>query len=181
MLAFVRSQGRRMTSWLPLTTAHRRVGVLSFGSRDATEYTDDVLAFMEQVAAVVAICVDNGINFDHAQRYQRELRDERDRLRLLLDVNNLLVSHLDYAALLKAISDAVQRVIKHDHTSWRFDDQDSGELRLHTMYDGPHGVGRSDMTLSLDRSAAGLTLTRGVAGVFRRSDLEESWAGRLHR
>ena len=66
-LAFIRSQGRKVTSWLPLTTAHRRVGVLSFGSRRATDYTDDVLAFMEQVAAMVAICVDNGINFENAR------------------------------------------------------------------------------------------------------------------
>ena len=32
---------------------------------------------------------------EEAQRLQQELREERDRLRLLLDVNNLLVSRLD--------------------------------------------------------------------------------------
>ena len=47
---------------------------------------------MEQVAAHVAIAVDSAINFDDAQRLQGELREERDRLRLLLEVNNLLVS-----------------------------------------------------------------------------------------
>jgi formate hydrogenlyase transcriptional activator len=51
---------------------------------------------MEQVAAHVAIAMDNAINFDGAQRLQGELREERDRLRLLLEVNNLLVSRLEY-------------------------------------------------------------------------------------
>ena len=78
-------------------------------------YTDDIAAFMAQIAAVVAIAVDNGINWEQAQRYQHELRDERDRLRFLLDVNNLLVSHLDHRSLLEAICEAVQRVIDADH------------------------------------------------------------------
>src|SRR4249920_1213178 len=93
--AFLRSLGRKVACWLPLTTAHRRVGVLAFGSRSPVPYSDDIAAFMAQIAAVVAIAMDNGINWEEAQRYQRDLLKERDRLRLLLDVNNLLVSHLD--------------------------------------------------------------------------------------
>jgi formate hydrogenlyase transcriptional activator len=95
-LEFLRGHGAQATCWLPLTTAHRQVGVLTFGSRHADQYAADAVAFMEQVAAHVAIAVDNAINFDDAQRLQGELRDERDRLRLILDMNNLLVSRLDY-------------------------------------------------------------------------------------
>ena len=75
-----------MTCWMPVTTARRRVGVLSFGNSTGAPYTEDVVAFMEQVAAGVAITVDNEINRDDAERYERELREERDRLRLLLDI-----------------------------------------------------------------------------------------------
>ena len=77
---------------------------------------------MEQVAAIVAIAVDNGINWEHAQRYQREVQEERDNLRFLLEVNNLLVSHLDYPELIKAIAAAVQRVVgprSHQHRAVR--------------------------------------------------------------
>jgi formate hydrogenlyase transcriptional activator len=172
-LEFIRSQGRRIACWLPLTTAHRKVGVLTFGSRSADAYTDDHLAFMDQVAAAVAIAVDNGINFDEAQRYQRELRDERDNLRFLLDINNLLVSHLDYAALLVAISEAVQRVIKHEHISLALYDESAGTLRLQWMYDERQGATAADLALPPDRSAAGVAFQRGVTRVFRRSDLEE--------
>src|SRR5262245_5331426 len=92
-LEFIRAQGRRMTCWLPLTTAHQKLGVLTFGSRSSTVYNDDVVSFMEQAAAGVAIAVENGMNREQAQRYEHELREERDRLRFLLDINNLLVSH----------------------------------------------------------------------------------------
>ena len=172
VLSLIRSHGRKMTCWLPLTTAHRRIGVISFGSRFDTPYSDDVLAFMEQVAAAIAIAVDNGINWDQAQHYQRELREERDRLRFLLDVNNLLVSHLDYAALLKEISDAVQRVVKHDHLSVALYDKDTDVLRLHWMYDDVHGAVKSDVSVPLERTAAGLAFRRGTACVFSRAEME---------
>ena len=172
-LEFIRSQGRRMSCWLPLTTAHRKLGVLSFGSRSADAYTDDILAFMAQVAAAVAIAVDNGINFDEAQRYQRELREERDNLRFLLDLNNLLVLHLDYPALLEAISDALQRVIKHDHISLALYDENARTLRLQWIYDEKRGATTTDLALPPDRSAAGVTFQRGATQVFRRTALEE--------
>ena len=44
---------------------------------------------------------------EEAKRLQQELRDERDRLRLLLDVNNLLVSRLDYPELLPEAVDTI--------------------------------------------------------------------------
>ncbi|MGH9347463.1 MAG: sigma 54-interacting transcriptional regulator [Vicinamibacterales bacterium] len=173
-LDFIRAHGARVTCWLPLTTAHRRVGVLSFGSRDADQYGADAVAFMEQVAAHVAIAVDNAINFDDAQRLQEELRDERDRLRLLLEVNNLLVARLEYPDLLQTLSESLQRVVKHDSASVALVDRESGQLRLQALtYSDARGVLEPRVLLSLEGSPAGLTFTRGVAQVFRTADLDQ--------
>ncbi len=173
-LDFIRGHGARVTCWLPLTTAHRRVGVLSFGSRDADQYGADAVAFMEQVAAHVAIAVDNAINFDAAQRLQGELREERDRLRLLLEVNNLLVSRLEYPDLLQTLSESLQRVVKHDSASVALVDRDSGQLRLQALtYNDARGVLEPHILMSLDGSPAGLTFARGIARVFHRADLDQ--------
>jgi formate hydrogenlyase transcriptional activator len=173
-LDFIRKHGARVTCWLPLTTAHRRVGVLGFGSRDADQYGADAVAFMEQVAAHVAIAVDNAINFDDAQRLQRELREERDRLRLLLEVNNLLVSRLEYPDLLQTLSESLQRVVKHDSASVALVDRESGQLRLKALtYNDARGVLEPHDLLSLEESPAGLTFARGVAKVFRTTDLDQ--------
>jgi formate hydrogenlyase transcriptional activator len=172
-LDVIRGQGARVTCWLPLTTAHRRVGVLSFGSRDADRYGADAVAFMEQVAAHVAIAVDNAINFDDAQRLQGELRGERDRLRLLLDVNNLLVSRLDYPDLLQTLSESLQRVVKHDSASVALVDRESGQLRLQALtYHDARGVFEPHLPLPLDASPAGITFASGVARIFRQADLD---------
>src|SRR5262249_43450083 len=45
---------------------------------------------------------------------EREAKDERDRSRLLLDVNNAVVAHLDLNELLKSISASLHRIIHHD-------------------------------------------------------------------
>ena len=172
-LDFLRGHGAQVTCWLPLTTAHRQVGVLTFGSRHADEYAADAVAFMEQVAAHVAIAVDNAINFDDAQRLHGELRAERDRLRLLLEVNNLLVSRLDYPELLEALSDSLARVVKHDAASLALFDRESNQLRLQALtFTGSRGVVEPDILLPLDGSPAGVAFQAGVATLFRKADLD---------
>jgi formate hydrogenlyase transcriptional activator len=173
-LDFIRQHGWKVTCWLPLTTAHRRVGVLTFGSSKADTYGDEVVVFMEQVAAHVAVAVDNAINYDNAQAYQRELSEDRDRLRLLLDVNNLLVSQLDYRALLPAISNALRHVIRFDYASLALYDSDTNQLRLRAVtYHDERGVLEPNIPLSLEGSPGGVAFHAGAACVFRRADLEK--------
>jgi formate hydrogenlyase transcriptional activator len=110
---------------------------------------------------------------DEAQRLQQELREERDRLRLLLDVNNLLVSRLDYPELLRTLSESLQRVVKHDSASVALFDPSAGQLRLQALtYTAGPGVIEPDIVLTLDGSAAGVTFRTGVAKVFRKADLD---------
>jgi len=72
---------------LPLTTARRRVGVLGFGRYDPVMYTAADVAFLGDVAKLVAVSIENALNFDDAQAAQRQLAAERDHLRLLLDLD----------------------------------------------------------------------------------------------
>src|SRR5438477_7136642 len=94
---------------LPLTTARRRVGALGFGSREPVTYTAAEVGFLGEVAKLVAVAVDNALNFDHAQATQRQLSTERDHLRLLLEVTNAMVSNLDLPRLVDAISSSLGR------------------------------------------------------------------------
>jgi formate hydrogenlyase transcriptional activator len=173
-IAYIHNLGLKVACLLPLTTVRHKLGVLGFGSRSASAYSDQVLAFMEQIAGVVAVAVENKINYDEAQRYQRELREERDRLHFLLDINNFLVSRLDQRALLKAIFETVQRVITAEHVSVAFCDREMKVLQLGSSFDISRGFNTSDATLPLDRTIAGVTLEKGGAMVFRLADLDAS-------
>ena len=55
--------------------------------------------------------------FDRAEQYRREASDERDRFKLLLDVNNTLVSTLDPHSLWSSVLETVRRTLDHDYAS----------------------------------------------------------------
>ena len=113
-----------------LTTAQRRLGVLSFGRSTPHRHTENEIAFLQQVARQVAVAVDNALNFESAQAYQRQLAQERDRLRVLLEVNNAVVSKLDLHDLLNAISASLRRVIHHEYTSLALYEPATNQMRV---------------------------------------------------
>ena len=113
----LRRQGVRSFCILPLTTAHSRLGGIGFGSQQVDAYRETNMEFLRYVAGHVAVAVDNALSHQDAQALQHQLERERDRLRLLLDLNNNIVSNLDLRELLRAISTNVRRVMQCDYTS----------------------------------------------------------------
>lgn len=156
LMEMLRENGVRSVCSVPLTTAQRRLGVLSFGRGTAHEYGASEIAFMQQVARQVAVAVDNALNFARAQAYQRQLAQERDRLRVLLEVNNAMVSKLDLRALFSAISASLRRVIHHEYTSLALFEESTNRMRVLAL-DFPQGKGliHEEMLVPVDGSIAG--------------------------
>ena len=156
----LREGGVQSLCVLPLTTAQRRVGAMGLGSVQASAYDAADLEFLQQVAAQVAVAVDNALNSQNAQDYQHELARERDRLQLLLEVNNALVSTLDLRQLLSAISACLRRVMNHEYASLALYDPDAQQFRLHAL-DFPQGKGllQEEMVIPLEGTAPGEVIT----------------------
>jgi formate hydrogenlyase transcriptional activator len=68
------------------------------------------------------------------KRLENELKYERDRLRLLLDITNSMVSRLDLRQLMEALSTNLVRVMHCDHCALFLHDTDSGQLRASMVY-----------------------------------------------
>src|SRR5213082_4293263 len=75
------------------------------------------LQFMQRVASQVAVAVDNALNLESSQAYQKQLAGERDRFRVLLEVNNVLITSRELPELFPGIVSCLERVIHHDYTS----------------------------------------------------------------
>ena len=114
---------------LPLTTAHQRMGVMTFWSEKAGAYDRLDLEFAKLVAAQIAVAVE-------AQFHQQKLAHERDRSQLLLEINNTLVSNLNLRELLSAISHSLNTVMPHDAAALALYDESLKQLRL-TALDFP--------------------------------------------
>src|SRR6267142_1287765 len=109
----LREHNVRSLAILPLTTAQRRLGSMGFGRLVPQRITDTELQFMERVASQVAVAVDNALNFETSQAYQSQLARERDRLRVLLEINNVLITSRELPDLFSGIVKTLERVI-HD-------------------------------------------------------------------
>ncbi|MGD0908327.1 MAG: sigma 54-interacting transcriptional regulator [Candidatus Acidiferrales bacterium] len=156
LLQILRENGVRSFCAVPLTTAQRRLGVLAFGRGTPHQHSEVEIVFLQQVAGQVAVAVDNALNFARAQAYQRQLAQERDRLRVLLEVNNAIVSKLDLHALLNAISASLRRVIHHEYTSLALYEPATNMMRVLAL-DFPEGKGliREEMRTPLVGSIIG--------------------------
>jgi formate hydrogenlyase transcriptional activator len=118
-----RQHGVRSLCLLPLTSPRRRLGLLIFGTTRQNDYDQEDLKLMATVTAHVAVAVENALNFEQARSYHQLLAHERDRLRLLLEVNNNVISHLELGDLFQAVSSALRDCFHHEYTGlWLFEE-----------------------------------------------------------
>jgi formate hydrogenlyase transcriptional activator len=159
---------------LPVSTAQRCLGVMGVGNVTAAAYSQADIDFMQQAANQVAISLDNTLNFRTAEARQQQLARERDRLGLLLDVTNALVSSLDFQELFASITQCMRRVIPHEYTSLVLHDAESNLLRVQAVdFSGGHGLVRVQAAASAEESPAGVAFSSGKPSIFRHSELQQ--------
>jgi formate hydrogenlyase transcriptional activator len=159
---------------VPLTTAQRRLGAMGFGSLQPRTYKDSDLRFMQQVAKQVAVAIDNAFNSESAIAYQRQLAHERDRQRLLLDVNNAVIAHLELRQLFKAISFSLSKVVPHDLVGFALFDYETQRLSAHVLdFPGNESFIGTDDAIPLDGTPEGRAFTSRQTVLIGRLDIAE--------
>ncbi|MGH7873162.1 MAG: sigma 54-interacting transcriptional regulator, partial [Candidatus Binatia bacterium] len=157
-----------------VTTAVRKIGALAFGSRHEAVYAEADVVFLQLVARQVAVAVDNAHNFAEAQSVQEQLKEERDRLGLLLEVNNTVVSVLDLHELLKAVSDSLHRLMPHEYASLSLYDADSQTLQIHALdFPVSKGLIQEGLTIPVEGSPTGRAIQTRQPVSISRSDIEQ--------
>ncbi|HWY06850.1 MAG TPA: sigma 54-interacting transcriptional regulator [Candidatus Acidoferrales bacterium] len=118
---------------LPLTTAHSKVGALTFASKAPDVYTAEEVHFLSVVAEQIALAFDNALHFDAAQASQQQLLKKSERVGLLLELTNHLVSNLDFRDLLRAAAASTRRVMGCDGVGITLPDTDNIHLRIYAL------------------------------------------------
>jgi len=163
---------------LPLTTALRSLGALLFASSQQGAYREADLEFFQQVANPIAVAVDNVL-------HHQELTEERDRLKLLLEVNNTVISSLDLRTLIGKISQSLRHNLQHDYTSLALYETGSNRMRTHVL-DFPSGRGHihEGLETELDATPAGQAFTSNqpiVANANKLREYRSDFIRLLHR
>jgi formate hydrogenlyase transcriptional activator len=165
VLSGLRKIGLRSYCWLPLTTAQKRLGALGLGSSQANAYGEKNMRLLPRVAKLVAVAVENALTREALVR-------EKERLHMLLEVNNTLVTNRDLQKLFPAISEFIRRMIRYDYASVAVYDETAHSLSLYPL-DSPltTGLAGVDTTLPVKDTPAGRALMERETKIFTREDL----------
>ena len=133
MIEVLKSCGIRSLCAFPLTTAHRRLGSLMVASSCPYSYSDEEVRFLSLVVNQIALALDDALNFQASKRSQ-------ERLELLLNLTNSVVSNLDLRDVLRAVSASIRRVMQCDGVGVCLPEPGTDRLRLYAL-DFPAGRG----------------------------------------
>src|SRR5271156_6180120 len=112
----------------PLFTSEgKTLGTFAILYRESRSPGATELQLIEHASHITGIAIERHMN-------EGELRRERDRLRLLLEITNSMTSKLDLRRLVEVLSTNLLRVTRSDFCSLLLPDAGSGELRLTILY-----------------------------------------------
>jgi formate hydrogenlyase transcriptional activator len=156
----LRTRGVRSMCLFPLTSPTHRIGALSLATRTSFEYSAGDLALLELAMRPVAIAVENILN-------RERLMQERDRLNLLLEINNALVSKRDLQALFDEVSARLQEFVPHEFLSLALWIPEERQLRLRVAANRDSSrLAVQDFPLPLENTPSGEAFSKGCAQVY---------------
>src|SRR5271167_3838745 len=133
----------RSTYLFPVSTSQKRYGILSTPKLQGQQFATEDVEMLTALASHVAVALECALARDNAELYHREVVKQRDRLSLLLQINNHIVSKLEADDLFQAVAGSMRRHLGNDLTSlWLFNKQ-SGRLERRFL-DFPTGRGFLD-------------------------------------
>ena len=153
----------------PLFTSDGKVlGTFAILYREARSPVADDLELIENASHIAGIAIERHMS-------EQKLRQERDRLRLLLEITNSMTSKLDLGQLLEALSTNLLSVTRCNFCALLLPHVDGRQLRVTILYN-PEGRGAiSDGTLvPIKGSTCGKAFLSGKNQLIHRlEDLEQ--------
>jgi len=127
------SIGIRSGCAVPLLFHDKIIGSMMIASLRESAFTEDDAELLRQIGVQVAIAVDNARNYEQLVRAESEVARERDRTKLMLEINNAVISHLDLGDLFKTISESLGRIIPHDGATISLLDSSGDRLLMRAL------------------------------------------------
>jgi formate hydrogenlyase transcriptional activator len=159
---FFCKHGNRSLCLLPLGTRFRGMGALCIGRRDRDAFPEHEVFLLSLIAGHAALVIDDWLNFSKSEAIHAQLESERTKLKLILDLNNSVVSNLELRDVLLSISPSIRKVMRLDGVALMLPDAEAKHLHTHVM-DFPNGKGIAQQKMSsrLDASLPGQVFHSG--------------------
>lgn len=174
VMPMILGAGIRSLCIVPLTTARHRLGAMGVGSLEPNHYGQAEVDFLQQVAKQVAVAVENTLNFERAQKAEQSLTRQLERERLMLEINNAVVSHLELPKLLTAVSACLRQVIPHDVAGFCVYDAETNRLLAYSLdFTSNQEFRGIDESIPLEGTPEGLAFTSQKTVLIKNLSLAE--------
>jgi len=130
----------RTTYLFPVSASQQRYGMFAVTKERGEEWLPEDVELLHSLASHLAVALECAVARDRAERYQRQVAKERDRLKLLLEINNYIVSKLDINDLFRSASASIRSYFQNDSTGFWLLDKQSDQLQC-VVLDFPSGRG----------------------------------------
>ena len=167
----------RSTYVFPVCTSQQRYGILAVTKDRGQQFVPEDVELLRSLASHVAVALECAVARDSAELYHRQVVKERDRLGLLLEINNHVVSKLDINELFRAASASIRNYFRNDFTGFWLVDKKSNLLDR-VVLDFPGGKGLSPAVERLElRGADHEKLRAYTPELLSREEIEHLPAG----
>lgn len=176
VMPMVRLAGIKSFCVVPLTTARRQLGAMGVGSKEEHHYERAEIDFLQQVANQVAVAVENALNFERAHQAEQDMKRQFERERLMLEINNAVVSQLDLRELVRVISSCLCEALDINAVGLSLYEPKTACFRVY-YYDLPDTIPpmEAGATIPAEGSIGGLALTLGRPILINRPSGAEAF------
>ena len=165
VLAPLRAQGILTYYVVPLTSGQNRLGALGFGASIRDAYGKPDKRLLRRVGELAALAIENTLTRD-------ALREEKQRLQALVDVNRTLASSLEVQSLLPRISECVTRVVPHDFAGVTLFEGDRQDMKAYVLSPTPTpAMLEAGQSVSLDQTLSANAFLDLESKTLTRDDL----------
>lgn len=149
-------EGMRSRCVVPMIARGTTIGTLNLASKKVSQYSDEDASFFQEVAAQIALAVQNMKAYEKIATLNAQVLHAAERSRTLLEINNTIITSLSRDALLQSISKVLSGVIHFDRCAFTLYQPDKETFRFVSM----------DSEVKSDYFRAGLEFDRkdSVAG-----------------
>jgi formate hydrogenlyase transcriptional activator len=166
-MKYLREFGMTSACLLPLTApCSGRLGALGFASSAPLTYTETDIEFLQSVAQLCAVAVDNVLT-------HQALKQDKQKSELLLEISRSLSSSLKFERLFPAITNSLCSILPLDHAAISFPDKVRDGVNLFVIHPPLENCGPGEFIPSADSLAMPAIRERKVF-VYSRSDLEKT-------
>jgi formate hydrogenlyase transcriptional activator len=158
---------------LALPCERKHPGLLIVITSASEECDAQQMELMNSVSRLLSKLMETTLALEMAESYKQSLARERDRLKLILDINNHTITHLDMAALFRAASKSLRAFFDNALTAfWLFEER-SHQLDLLTL-DFPTGLGfRENTTTAVLQEADIANMRARIAAIFGAAEIDQ--------